>query len=292
MSRMTARDWLTKAKKEGFAIGSFNAGNLEVFRAICETAGKMQSPVLIETSPGETKFLGADVIVGLAKSYRKMFDIPIFLNLDHAEEVDDCLMAIEAGYDLIHFDGSHGEYDANVENSKIVVEAARASKRDILVEGEIDRLPTKSSKVYTEQIPQDVIESSYTVPEKAAEFVEDTGIDILASVFGNVHGLLPEQPKLDLELLKRISEANSDVFLSMHGSSGIPDSDISEAIPVGGVSKINLNTELRKAFREALEKTLEENKELAPYKFMPPTIEAVRAVVKAKITAYGSGGRV
>ena len=274
---------MQKATDEGFAIGSFNAGNLEVFRAVCEQAGEMQSPVLIETSPGETKFLGKEVIVGLRDAYREMFGIPIFLNLDHAEEVGDCMEAIEAGYDVIHYDGSHGDYGENVKNAKVVVEAARKAGRDIVVEGEMDRLPTKSSKVYEEQIPQEVIESSYTDPDAAAKFVEETGIDTLASVFGNVHGLLPEQPKLDLELLKRIREANPDIFLSMHGSSGIPDEQVSEAIPIGRISKINLNTELRKAFRE--------NKELAPYKFMPSSIEAVKAVVKNKIEAYGSGGR-
>ena len=289
---MNIRDWFTKAREEHFAIGSFNAGNLEVFRAICEQAGEMQSPVLIETSPGETKFLGPDVIVALAKTYSKMFSIPVFLNLDHAEEVDDCLLAIEAGYDLIHFDGSHGEYDENVKNTKAVVEAVRKADRGLIVEGEIDRLPTKSSKVYTEQIPQDIIEASYSDPEKIRTFVAETKIDTVATVFGNVHGLLPEQPKLDLELLKRIRDVNPDVFLSMHGSSGIPDDQVSEAIPIGGIVKINLNTELRKAFREALEAELLENKELAPYKFMPPTIEAVKAVVKNKIVSYGSGRKV
>lgn len=282
---------MQKATDEGFAIGSFNAGNLEVFRAVCEQAGEMRSPVLIETSPGETKFLGTEVVVGLRDAYQKMFNIPIFINLDHAEEVEDCMAAIEAGYDVIHYDGSHGDYDENVKNAKVVAEAARKAGRDIVVEGEMDRLPTKSSKVYEEQIPQDVIESSYTDPEAAAKFVAETGIDTLASVFGNVHGLLPEQPKLDLELLKRIREANPDIFLSMHGSSGIPDADVSAAIPVGRISKINLNTELRKAFREALEAELAENKELAPYKFMPSSIEAVKAVVKNKIEAYGSGGK-
>lgn len=288
---MTARDWLMKAREESFAIGSFNAGNLEVFRAICEQAGEMQSPVLIETSPGETKFLGAEVVVGLREAYQKMFGIPIFINLDHAEEVEDCLTAIDAGYDVIHFDGSHGEYDQNVENAKIVVAAARAAGRDIVVEGEMDHLPTKSSKVYEEQIPQEVIEGSYSDPDKLREFIEVTGIDIAASVFGNVHGLLPEQPRLDLELLKRIREANPDVFLSMHGSSGIPDEQVSEAIPIGAIGKINLNTELRKAWREALEAELAENKELAPYKFMPVTIAAVKEVVRRKIEAYGSGGK-
>lgn len=287
---MNVRHWFRKAREEKFAIGSFNAGNLEVFRAICEAAGEMRSPVLIETSSGETKFLGAAVIVGLAKTYSEMFDIPVFTNLDHAEEVSDCLNAIEVGYDLIHFDGSHGEYAANVAGATVVVEAAHAKGR--MVEGEMDRLPTKSSKVYTEQIPQDVIESSYTDPDKAAKFVKETGIDTLATAFGNVHGLLPKQPDLDLELLRRIREANSDVSLSMHGSSGIPDSAVAEAISIGGIVKINLNTELRQAFRVALEKSLAENDELAPYKFMPPTIEAVKEVVARKITVYGSAGKV
>jgi fructose-bisphosphate aldolase class II len=236
--------------------------------------------------------MGANTLVAIARSLSKEHGIPVFVNLDHAEKLEDCMMAIEAGYDLIHFDGSHGGLDENIRITKEVVKAAHA--KDLIVEAEIDALPTKSSEIYKDAIPKEVILESYSDPESVKAFAAETGVDTMATVFGNVHGiLLQQEEELDFDLVARIREVNPDIFLSMHGSSGIPEADVTKAIKTGKIVKVNISTEVRKAFRETLEQVLKENPDqLAVYKFMPPVIEAIKEVAKRKIEAYGSAGKV
>ena len=242
---MNAREWLQKAQDEGFAIGAFNVGNLETFKAVAEIASEKKSPIIIETSPGETKWMDADNMVDIAKNYSEDFGIPIFVNLDHSEKLEDCMMGIEARYDLIHFDGSELPYEENLEIAKKVVETAHA--KNLLVEAEIDRMARKSSEVYKEQITMDELKKTFSKPEQVKDFVEKTGVDTMATLFGNIHGIFPQQPPLDYNLIKAIREAVPNTFLSIHGSSGIPNEEISKAIKVGGFVKVNINTEMRKA---------------------------------------------
>ena len=288
---MSVRAWFERARSEGFAIGSFNVANLETIKAVVETAAEMRSPILLESSPGETKWVGANTMVAIAHTLSKEHGIPVFVNLDHAEKLEHCMTAIEAGYDLIHFDGSHGDLDENIRITKEVVKAAHA--KNLLVEAEIDALPTKSSEIYKDKIPDEVIKKSYSDPEKVKAFAEETGVDTMATVFGNVHGILLQQEEvLDFDLVARIRAANPDIFLSMHGSSGIPEVNVTRAIQVGKIVKVNISTEIRKAYRETLERVLKENPDqLAVYKFMPPVIEAIKAVARRKIEAYGSAGK-
>ncbi len=288
---MTAREWLEKAKKEGFAIGALNVGNLETFKAIATTSAEKKSPVIIESSPGETKWMGAENVADIARNYSEEFGIPILINLDHAETFEQCMTGIEAGYELIHFDGSALPYEENVEITKKVVEAAHA--KGLLVEAEIDRMARKSSEVYKEQITMEELKKTFSNPEKVKEFIDETHADTMATLFGNIHGVFPTQPPLDFDLLKRIREAIPDTFLSLHGGSGIPEEEVKKAIEIGGIVKVNINTEMRRAFRETLEKVLEEKEdEVALYKVLPPVIEAVQKVVERKIDTFGSGGKV
>lgn len=305
---MTAREWFTKAQEEGFAIGAFNVDNLEIFNAICIAAQNKKSPVMMEFSQGEVGYFGIDNIVDLVVNAREQFGVPILLNLDHAKRVEECLAVMahprgvhgssqahpggeeSVSFDLIHFDGSDLPYEANVEEVKKVVEAAHA--QNLLVEGEIDKV-SGSSVVHNEELDMEKVKKSYTDPAKAKKFVEETGVDIFAAVFGNVHGTFPEQPDLDMELLKKIKEALGDTFISMHGGSGIPADQVREAIKVGKIVKVNVNTELRQAYKDAFgEKLVENPEEYAMYKFSQDVVMAVAAVVEGKINVFGSNGKV
>ena len=289
---MTVKDWLQKAKAEGFAIGAFNVGNLETFKAIVQAAAKKRSPVIIESSPGETKWMGAANVADIAQNYSQEYGVPIMVNLDHAESLEDCLVAIASGYPLIHFDGSKLPYEKNVEIAKYVVEAAHA--KGILVEGEIDRIVGEGSEVHKEMYTEEQIKSGYTKPMQAKEFVQATGVDIFAAFFGNIHGTVPPggQPALDIALLQQVGEA-TEKFLSLHGGSGIDPNDIHLAIQIGGITKVNVNTDLRVAFRSALEQVLKDNPDtVALYKIYPEVVSSVQVVVERWIDICGSANKI
>lgn len=286
---VTARQWLEKAKKEKFAIGAFNVGNLETFKAIAQAASNKKSPVIIESSAGETAFMGADNIVDIARNFEWDYKIPILVNLDHSPTFEDCQRAIEQGYDLIHFDGSKLPLEENLEILKRVVELAHS--KGLTVEGEMDHI-TGSSEVHSGSATEEAAKGKFTDPEAAKKFVEESGIDVFASFFGNVHGVFSGgDENLHLDILEKIVALLPDIFLSLHGGSGIPDEQVAEAIKVG-ISKVNINTEMRQAFREALEKTLkDEPEEYAPYKYEANSVEAVQKVVEHEIDVFGSAGK-
>ena len=286
---MTARDWFAKAQSEGFAIGAFNVDNLDILKAVCEAAAKKKSPVMLEFSQGEVGYFGLENIVDLVANAREHYDIPILLNLDHAKKVEESLAAVDASFDEVHFDGSELTFEENVQYSRKIVEAAHT--KGILVEGEIDKI-SGSSEVHAQDLNLEVLKASYTDLEKAAKFVQATGMDIFAAVFGNVHGTFPNQPDLDFELLAAIREVLYKTFLSMHGGSGIPAEQVKEAIKIGKIVKINVNTEIRQAFRDALVEEMGENPEQSTYyKLTPDIVRAVMAVVEAKIDVFGSEGK-
>ena len=288
---MTAKDWFNKARAEGFAIGAFNVDNMDIFKAVCIAGENKRSPVMLEFSQGEIGYFGLKNIVDLIINAREEYGIPILLNLDHSKSVEDCIAAIDqAGFDNVHFDGSDLTYEKNVEETKKVVDSAH--KKGLLVEAEIDKI-AGSSDIHDEEIDIKLLKQSYTDPQKAAKFVKETGVDTLATAFGNVHGTFPVQPNLDINLLSKIREVVPSCFLSLHGSSGIPAEQVKTAINVGKIVKVNLNTELRVAYREAIGEELSENpNEYASYKLSSDVIMAVAAVVEAKIDVFGSGNKI
>ncbi len=286
---MSPKEWLQKAQSEGFAIGAFNVDNLEIFKAVVAGALAKKSPVMMEFSDGEVKFLEMNNIVDIVKNAEEEHGINILLNLDHSPEEAKVEDAIKAGFELVHFDGSKKSYEENVKICKEIVPKAHA--KDLTVEGEIDHI-AGSSNVHKEQISEEEIKDGFTKPDKAKQFVRETEVDVFAAFFGNVHGVFPIQPNIDIDLLKRIMEALPNTFLSMHGGSGINDEEVRQAIEEGKIAKINVNTEMRKAFREGLEKALKDNPdEYAVYKLMPSVIENVQKVVEHKIDVFGSGGK-
>jgi len=288
------KEILKKAQSGKYAVGSFNFSTAEVLKAIVLAAKELSSPIIVSTSEGEGEFIGMAEAVALVGAWRHGTKLPIILNLDHGKTLDSVKKAIEAGYDAIHFDGSAMSYDENIANTAAIVSYVKGIKekfdREIIVEGELGYL-RGSSSVHEEALeiqPEDL-----TSPEQAKDFVERTGVDSLAIVIGNAHGVYAKgEERLNLERLAQISETLDDgVFLVLHGGSGIPEDDIKRAIELG-IVKINVNTELRVAYKEGLEEEIKEKpQETTPYKILQPSFEAVKEVVMNKINLFNSKGR-
>ena len=278
--------YFKKAQKEGWAIGQFNFSDFTQMKAILDAAEKMKSPIILGTSEGESKFFGLEEAVALRDVLRKKVKLPIFLNLDHGKSFEYLKKAIDAGYDMVHFDGSKLPIEENIKITKEVVKYAR--KSGILVEGEMGILGTESSKLYAEKF--EIEEENLTKPEEAKEYYKKTGVDLLAISIGNFHGIEISgiDPNLRLDILKEIKGKVGEAMLVLHGGSGTPEEDIKEAIHLG-ITKVNINTELRLAFSGNLRRFLDNNRdEIVPYKFLVDAKTSVENVVSRKITLFGS----
>lgn len=282
---MKAKELLKKAREKGVAIGAFNVGNLETFKAITQAAANLRSPVLIEASPGEAGFMGLKQLVCLARAYEDQIQLPVILNLDHGESVETILDAIKAGFDYVHYDGSKFSYEENLENASIVVEEAH--KKGVIVEGEIDHIEGSSTDHTKEDTKMYSKPELFTNPQKAKEFVEKTGVDVFASFIGNLHGIYADVIHLNLDKLKEICTALPHTYLSLHGGSGVYDDDVKHAIKMG-IVKVNVNSELRVAFKMTLQEEIGKTTEIAPYKYMKRPIEEVQKVVETKMKLFGS----
>jgi len=286
---MTAIDILTKAKNGGYAIGAFNVAGIETLKAVVGTAKELQSPVILEASDGEVKYVGIKELAYLVKIQKEETGLPLLLNLDHGKDFETCKQAIEAGFDYIHFDGSNLPVAENIATAKEVVKLAHAHA--IPVEGEIDHIQGSSSD-RTKEDPRTIQQGGlYTDPEKAQKFVEQTGVDVFAGFIGNLHGIYAQEIRLDLNLLAQIEAALPHTFLSLHGGSGVNEEDIKKAVKTN-VVKINVNSELRVAYKMTLQATLNATNEIAIYKLTTQAIEEVKKVVARKIRLFGSEGKI
>lgn len=288
---LRARHLMQRSRQQHFAVGAFNIDNQETLIAIAKAAQKLEAPVLVEVSDGEVKALGLANIRDMVDNYREEYGIEMYLNLDHSPTVEDCKRAIDAGFEFIHIDISQANHDATHEDivakTREVVEYAKFT--GALVESEPHYFGG-SSNVHTETIDYEEIKKTFSTPEGSKEFVDATGIDTFAAAIGNLHGKYPVPKELDLELLQRIRDA-IDCQISLHGGSGTPLHYFEQAAKIG-VSKININSDMRVAFRETLVKVLDEHPdEYAVVKLMPEVYGAVQAVVEEKIQAFGSAGK-
>ena len=285
---------LKEAAEKNIAIGHFNISDLVALRAIFEAAREMRVPVLIGTSEGERVFIGTRQAVALVKSLREEFNYPVFLNADHTHSFEKIKEAVEAGYDAVLFDGGKLPFEENIRETKRVVEYVKSVNPGIIVEGEIGYIGSSSEIISA--LPEGAAfrPEDLTSPEQAAQFVKETGVDLLAPAVGNVHGIvLPkgatvaEDPPLDIARIKAISEA-VQIPLVLHGASGNTDDDIRNAIQ-SGVRIVHINTELRRAWRSGLEKGLKENlTSVTPYKVLGGSFSAVKEVAKRYLTLYNS----
>lgn len=286
-----ARHLYQRTKQQHFAVGAFNIDNQETLIAIAQAAQKLNSPALVEVSDGEVKAIGLQNIRDMVDNYKKEYGVEMYLNLDHSPTVEACKRAIDAGYEFIHIDVSQANHDATedeiISKTREVVEYAKFT--GALVESEPHYFGG-SSNVHKEEIDYDEIKKTFSTPDGARVFVEATGIDTFAAAIGNLHGKYPVPKELDLELLERIREA-IDCGISLHGGSGTPSHFFEDAARIG-VSKININSDMRYVFRKTLEKVLADNPdEYAVVKLMPEVYGAVQTVVEEKIQAFGSAGK-
>jgi len=284
----TLNEYLKDAKAGGYALGHFNFSTEDVLRGIVEAAREAGAPaVMVGTSEGEADYVGMYEAVALVGAVRKHYDFPVFLNADHFKSFGKCQEAIDAGYDSVIIDESKMVFADNTSASKKVVEYGREVSKsrnvEITVEGEIGYL--KGSSEVQKKI--EISPADYTKPEEAKEFVVKTGVDRLAVVFGNIHGIVTDQEeKLDIEHFKRIVEAVPDVYYVLHGASGLKDSDVQAAIKAG-VTNVHFNTELRVAYTEGLHKALHDKPgETTPYKYLKVGVDEMKKVVSAKVQMF------
>ncbi|MDP2909772.1 MAG: class II fructose-bisphosphate aldolase [bacterium] len=261
--------YLNKAKKDKWAVGQFNFSTLEHLRGILEAARNTKSPVILGASEGELNYMGLEETIALVEIYRKKMKIKAFLNLDHGKDLSIISKCIKAGFDYIHFDGSFLPVEDNIKILKKVVKKAGSS---VLIEGEKDNIE----------------KMTLSSAEESADFSKRTGIGSLALALGNSHGYFKEV-NLNFERLEEISK-KTDCFLVLHGGSKIPDEQIRKAISLG-IVKININSELRMAWKENLASSLAGD-ELKPYKILPAAKEAVQKKVEEKIKLFGSFGKI
>ncbi len=281
----TLNDHLAKAQADNYAIGHFNFATADVLRAIVEAARDAGAPtVMAGTSEHEAEFVGMAEAVALVKALREELGYPVFLNADHFKTAAACKAAIDAGYDSVLIDGSKLSLADNIAVVQEVV--AYAKERNVTVEGELGYLRGSSQVQETVTITPD----DYTKPDEAVTFVEQTGIDRLAPVFGNIHGIVTKQKEsLDIEHLTAIAAAVPNAFLVLHGASGLPDDQVRAAI-AAGIVNVHFNTELRVAYAKALDKQLDEHpEETTPYKYLAPAVQEVRKVVAQKLALFKSG---
>lgn len=274
------QEYFADAKEHGWAIGHFNFATADVLRAIVDGARRGGAPcVMVGTSEGEADFLGLSAAVALVRAVREASGFPVFLNSDHFRSYERCKAAIDAGYDTILFDGGALAYEVNVTETRRVWQYAQTKRGSMMIEGELGYLKGASQVQGAVQIgPED-----YTKPEQAADYVRRTGVERLAIVFGNIHGIVTEQKELlDIGHLITVATAVRQVHLVLHGASGLSDAQVKAAV-AAGITNVHFNTELRVAYQEELKEELAAHPDqTTPYKYLGPAADKVRDLVQAK----------
>lgn len=283
MPLVSTKELLLKAQAEGFAIGAFNCNNMEIVQAIVMAAEAEKAPVIIQASQGAIKYAGLHYIAGMTKIAANESNVPIALNLDHGTSFEQCVRCITAGFTSVMIDGSKLPLPENIALTNRVLSVANAV--GVSVEAELGKIGgTEDDIVVSEK------NAMFTDPQEAKHFVTETGVHSLAIAIGTAHGRYKGVPKLNFELLKEIRE-RIEVPIVLHGSSGVPDDAIREAISLG-VCKVNIDTNIREAFVEAAKKSIENNPaEIDPRKILGPAREATVEVIREKIRLFGSSGK-
>jgi fructose-bisphosphate aldolase class II len=306
MALITGKELLQKAKREKYAVGAFNINNMEILQAIMSAAQEEESPAIIAVSEGAIKYAGLTYLISMVGVAAGEVDVPLTLHLDHGRDLEVIRSCIESGFTSVMIDGSHLDFEENISITKKVGEMAHT--KGVSVEGELGRLQGIEDGIDGGQR-----ETFLTDPGAAREFVERTQVDSLAVAIGTSHGAykFKGEVQLDFQRLHEIVDV-SDVPLVLHGASGVPpaileksekygarirgaqgvpDDSIREAIKIG-ISKINIDTDLRLSFvagiREAL--TLQPQ-EFDPRRILGPARKAVEEIVRHKMKLFGSSGR-
>ncbi len=283
---MNLNDYLKQAREGQYAIGHFNFATEDVLRGIVESSRDAGAPcVMVGTSEGEADFFGLKEAVAAVGALRADLNYPVFLNADHFKSFEKCKEAIDVGYDSIIIDASKLSNPDNMALTKQVVEYARSINPDISVEGELGYLKG-SSEVQTKI---EISAADYSKPEEVADFVAQTGVDRMAVVFGNIHGIVTDQEeKLDIDHFSKIVAASPAPYYVLHGASGLKDKDVVSSIKAG-ITNVHFNTELRVAYHDELKRQIETKpNETTPYKYLAPAVDEVKKLVAAKIRLFMS----
>lgn len=289
---------MERARAEKFAVGAFNIDNQETLIAICRAAKKLDAPLMVEISHGEAVAMGLENVRDMVDNYKQEYGIEIYINLDHSPTVEDAKEAIDHGYEFIHIDVSQAHKDdpKGITDKQITAATREVVEYAAVISGAmVESEPHYfggGSNVFKEAFDYNEIKKTFSTPSGAKKFIKDTGVDTFAAAIGNLHGSYPVPKVLDLKLLEKIRAAiPKDVNISLHGGSGTPGHFFEEAIRIG-VTKININSDIRKAFRQVLEQQLKENPDqFAVMKLMEEVKDAVQKVVESKLLAYNSAGK-
>ena len=284
----TLREYINEAHENKVAIGHFNISNLEGLHGIYNAAKKLNLPVIIGVSEGEEAFVGTEEVVALVKALRTRDNYPIFLNADHHGSFESVKKCIDAGFDMVIIDCAKLPFEENVALTRKCVEYAHEvgsrEGREILVEAEMGYIGSGSN--IKDSIPEGA--GVLTNPQEAKEFVDATGIDLLAPSVGSVHGLIKSgKPHIDADLVKEI-RVLTNVPLVLHGGSGLRDVDFTNAI-ANGINVVHINSEIRLAYKESLVESLKNSgEEINPSKILQPTIDAIEKVVTERLKLFNN----
>ncbi|MFQ6110940.1 MAG: class II fructose-1,6-bisphosphate aldolase [Nitrospinota bacterium] len=306
MPLLPGAELLGEAVSKGYALGAFNISNLENLQAAVRAAIELKSPMFIGVTEGAAKYAGLEYLAGVAKLGVKEAGLPMALHLDHGQDLKVIEKAIKCGFTSVMIDASRLPLEENIEMTREVVK--KAHPKGVSVEAELGRIGGREDDLSVSER-----EATMVVPQLAARFVEETGIDSLAPAVGTVHGAFKYKGEahLDFERLKKVRELTG-LPLVLHGASGVPrdivemltyyggevpgakglpDKELKKAIPLG-VAKVNIDTDLRLAFTAALRRVLiEEPEEFDPRKILGPARELMKEVVMRKMKVLGSAGR-
>lgn len=284
MPLVTSREILQLALAERFAVGAFNANNMEMVQAIVETAQEERAPVILQVSQGAIRYAGLDYAAGMVKIAAEQADVPVVLHLDHGTSFDQNVMCLRAGFTSLMFDGSKLPYEENVSITKMVCDIAHII--GVPVEAELGRVLQSTDGVTPEEV-----EAAMTDPDQAKEFIDLTGADSLAVAVGSVHAMKARQAALDILRIKTIRQ-KAGVPLVLHGSSGVKHESVVEAIE-HGICKVNVATYLNQAFVRGMREGFERHPdEVDPRKYLSISRDNTKEAVREKIRLFKSNNRV
>ncbi len=274
---------LQQAEAGGYAVGAFNCNNMEIVQAVAAAAEAEKAPVIMQASQGAIKYAGLDYIAALARTAAAAVNVPVALHLDHGTSFEQVMRCLRAGFTSVMIDGSRLPLAENIALTRQVVAAARAV--GVSVEAELGKIGGTEDDIHVADA-----DALFTDPDEAGQFVRETGVDALAVAIGTAHGRYRGEPQLDFDRLAAI-RARVQIPIVLHGSSGVPDEDIREAIRLG-VRKVNIDTNIREAFVERCRAVLAGNpEEIDPRKVLGPAREAAVEVIREKIRLFGSAGK-
>ncbi|MFH0897367.1 MAG: ketose-bisphosphate aldolase [Candidatus Bathyarchaeota archaeon] len=274
---------LTKAFEEKYAVGAFNANNLEQVQGIVAAAEEENAPIILQASQGAINYAGLNIISAIVLTIAKETKIPMSLHLDHGTSFEQNVKCLRAGFSSLMFDGSMLPFEQNVAITRKVVEIAHPV--GVSVEGELGRVAGSEDKLSAEQV-----KALLTQPEEAAEFSKLTGVDALAVAVGSVHRMTVQEAVLDIDRIKAIKKL-TNMPLVLHGSSGVTDDSLKRAAEEG-VCKINVATALNMVFTQGMSTALKARpNEVDPRKILSTSREEVKKIVKQKIRLFGSSDK-